>query len=368
ESICRWGILGAAVIARKNWKAIRLSGNGQVVAVASRSAARAKQFIDECSAEVPPGGQVAAYGDYQALLDDDRVDAVYIPLPTGLRKEWVIKAAQRGKHVLCEKPVAVHADDAAEMIEACRQAGVQFTDGVMFSHSGRLQQLRDHLDDEEAFGALHRIQTHFSFPADDDFSASNIRAAADLEPHGALGDLGWYCIRFTLWAMKDQLPTSVSARTLSTVGPAGVPGELSAEMFFDDNGTDSGVTAGFFCSFRTSNQQTAVLSGEKAHVTLDDFVLPFLGAELDFQSHCHELTIDNCRWNFGRHTTRFATHEYACGESDAQEVRMVRSLADSALAGELNPRLTEIAMKTQQVLDACRRSAIADGQRVDVII
>lgn len=151
---CRWGLLSTAAITRKNWKAIRLSGNGTVTAVASRDAKRAKEFIDECSAEVPFPDPIAAVGDYDALLARPDVDVVYIALPTGLRKPWVIKAAEAGKHVLCEKPVAPTAADAQEMIDACRRNNVQFMDGVMFSHSKRLDALRARIDAPDGIGRL----------------------------------------------------------------------------------------------------------------------------------------------------------------------------------------------------------------------
>ena len=122
-SECRWGFLSAAAIARKNWKAVRLSGNGRVTAVASRSAPKAEAFINECAAEVPVLTPVEAVGSYDALLQRDDVDAVYIPLPTGLRKKWVLAAAKAGKHVLVEKPVANNLVDAQEMIDACNDAG-----------------------------------------------------------------------------------------------------------------------------------------------------------------------------------------------------------------------------------------------------
>ena len=82
DSICRWGFLSTAGIGRKNWKGIHLSGNGRVSAVASRSVDKAQSFIDECSIEVPQGGDVAAVGSYEELLSRDDVDAVYVPLPT----------------------------------------------------------------------------------------------------------------------------------------------------------------------------------------------------------------------------------------------------------------------------------------------
>src|SRR6185436_13915865 len=97
----RWGFLSTAQIGRKNWKGIRNSGNGIIVAVASRDVERSREFIAncqrECSFETPP----RALGSYEELLVAKDVDAVYIPLPTGIRKEWVIRAAQAGKHIVC---------------------------------------------------------------------------------------------------------------------------------------------------------------------------------------------------------------------------------------------------------------------------
>ena len=363
STVCRWGFLSTAAIARKNWKAIRLSGNGRVTAVASRSQAKAQAFIDECSTEVPQDGEVAAVGSYEGLLSRDDVDAVYIPLPTGIRKEWVVRAAQAGKHVLCEKPVANNATDAQEMIDACASAGVQFMDGVMFEHSARLAAVRNAVNDASSLGKVRRLNTHFSFCGDESFRKANIRADHNLEPHGALGDLGWYCIRFMICMMNDELPTHVTARTLASIGSDSgegeVPGEMSAELFFDGD-----VTGSFFCSFMTENQQTALISAEKGYVMLDDYVLPLYDAEIDWTVNRHALEIDNCRWNFCRRTERTAIEEYASGESNSQEVNMVRTFAELALSESLDSRHPAIALKTQRVLDACRRSAIADGKMI----
>src|SRR4051812_20028321 len=115
----RWGILGAANIAQKNWKAIHNSGNSIVVAVASREVERSQNFISECFSHVPMDQPPKAMQGYQTLLDSPEVDAVYIPLPTGLRKEWVLRAAAAGKHVLCEKPCSVTVADLQEMLEVC---------------------------------------------------------------------------------------------------------------------------------------------------------------------------------------------------------------------------------------------------------
>ena len=201
----RWGILSTAGIACKNWEAIRNSGNGVVTAVASRDAAKAQQFIDGCQAEVPFEDVPRAIGGYDEIIAADDVDAVYIPLPTGLRKEWVIKAANAGKHVMCEKPCAVSHADLVEMTDACAANNVQFMDGIMYVHSDRMPKLRAALDNPSNVGRITRIASAFSFCAPPEFLAGNIRLSSELEPAGCLGDLGWYTIRATLFVMNYEM-------------------------------------------------------------------------------------------------------------------------------------------------------------------
>ncbi|MEM9365733.1 MAG: Gfo/Idh/MocA family oxidoreductase [Planctomycetota bacterium] len=369
QPVCRWGFLGAANIARKNWKAVRMSGNSVVKAVASRDLDRAEAFIQECSMEVPPViatdgvpslQRPQAFGDYQEMIERDDIDVIYVALPTAVRKQWVIAAAKAGKHVVCEKPVAVNAEDAAEMVAACTDSGVGFIDGVMFDHSARLPMVVQQIHGSEELGRLRRIQSHFSFCGDEGFYERDIRTRFDLEPHGCLGDLGWYCIRLTLRLMRGVLPVSVSGHTLASVDDGRVPIEFRGEMQFPE------VSAGFFCSFRTANQQTMWVSGESGTLTMDDFVLPYYDSECKWQVHRPELQIDNCRWNFGRHTAHFAVHEHAGGEEDSQEVNLVRRFAQSALDGTPDPADAEIALATQRVLDAMRRSDASGGKIVDL--
>jgi len=362
---CRWGFLSAAAISRKNWRSIAMSGNGTLTAVASRGAEKARAFISECQAEVPFATPPVALGSYEALLASDVVDAVYIALPTTLRKPWVIRAAEAKKHVLCEKPIACTAADAAEMIQACRDNGVQFMDGVMFNHSARLAALRQELDSKGGIGRVRRIATHFSFFGGDAFERTNIRAQSGLEPHGCLGDLGWYTLRFTLWVMSYQMPRFVVCHSHQTLqglnSPATVPGEFSGTLFFDDN-----VSANFFCSFLAENQERATISGQHGYITLEDFVLPFYDAEVAFKRHQNALEIHNCTWNMGCHDLRFAVKEYASGQPNSQEVNMIRTFADLVLAGVPDDHWPQIAMKTQRLLDACRESADRAGVRVEL--
>ncbi|MEC9094164.1 MAG: Gfo/Idh/MocA family oxidoreductase, partial [Planctomycetota bacterium] len=131
QAQCNWGILSTAEIAQKNWAAIRFAENATLRAVASRNLEKANAFIDCCQGSTPYEEPPMALGSYEQLLESEEIDAVYIPLPTGLRKEWVIKAATAGKHVLCEKPCAINYDDLLEMTQACEQNHVQFMDGIM---------------------------------------------------------------------------------------------------------------------------------------------------------------------------------------------------------------------------------------------
>lgn len=355
---CRWGILGTANIARKNWKAIRLADNATLVAVASRAPSKARTFIDECAAEVPFPTAPAAC-TYEELLRRPDVDAVYVPLPTGIRCEWVIRAAEAGKHVLCEKPCGPTATDVRAMLDACRRNRVQFMEGVMFMHSRRLPLLREVLDDGTTVGDIRRIASQFTFAAPDEFFQSNIRAAGALEPLGCLGDLGWYNVRFTLWAMKYVLPERVIGHQVAAHN--GVPTEFSAELFFP-----GGATAGFYCSFRTELQQWAHVSGSRGSVAVADFVLPYFGCESAFVADTPKFNVKNTSYHWESHPRRFAVPEYSDGHPDAQEVNMIRNFSAIVASGKVDESWGEVALKTQQVVDACVKSARNDGRPVGI--
>lgn len=350
----RFGILGAAnIVRRKNWQAIYHSGNAIVAAVASRDLERTRQFIAERQAEAPFAITPRAYGGYEALIADEDVEAVYLPLPTALRKEWAIRAADAGKHIVCEKPCAVSATDLREILAACRRNRVQFMDGVMFMHNERLTRLRAVLDDGTRIGPLRRITSVFSFLGTGDFHERNIRTQGTLEPSGCLGDLGWYPIRFSLWAMNWQLPRRVTGRILARSGKGAdaVPLDFSGELYFD-----GGVSAGFHCSFLAANQQWAHLSGANGSVRVPDFVLP---------------SSDNgVAWEVGYRPVSKAETGLELGtqtNARSQEAVMFRNFANQVRSGTLNTEWPDTVLKNQQVADACLASARADGKPVEVM-
>ncbi len=365
ENICRWGILGTAGIAKKNWQSIKNAGNAHLVAVASRDTSRAQAYVDECQGHVPFDPAPRAIGNYEEMLASDDIDAVYVPLPTGPRKEWAIKAAQAGKHLMCEKPCGVNLEEVREITEACREADVQFMDGVMFMHSERLDKVRKTIDDGESIGKLRRIATQFSFWAPDDFLTSNIRMHSDLEPLGCLGDLGWYNIRFNLWVMNYQMPRVVTGRLLNASGrsdsPSPVPTEFSGEMLFEDD-----VSASFYCSFLTEHQQWAHVSGTKGNLRIDDFVLPYYGNEIAFTVSNPVFDQTVCDFNMERRERRVAVAEYSDSHPSSQETKLFRNFSKLALSGTPDPLWPDLAIKTQQVMMACVESAENGGKEISL--
>jgi predicted dehydrogenase len=363
----RWGILSAAMIARKNWRAFSQSQHSTLVAVAAREQSKARQFIVECHAQFPILPEVDAIAGYAELLARSDIDAVYIPLPTGLRKEWILKAFKSGKHVLSEKPVAISIADMNEISQAARESGKQFMDGVMFAHSGRLAAIEKSIHQDKSVGNVRRVVSQFSFKAGDDFTTSNIRSQSELEPLGCLGDLGWYNVRFILSAMNWDLPTHVVGKTLVSFQntdssiTTGVPAEFSGELFFDRN-----RTASVYCSFLSELQQWSHVSGDLGHLTVDDFVLPYFGSSNSFVTHSPVFHIRNgdCRMEDRRQT--HTTNEYSEGHPTAQEVSLFDDFSRLVLDGEPDYRWLEYSEKTQGVVDALKRSADSKGAVIQV--
>ncbi|MFK7769803.1 MAG: Gfo/Idh/MocA family protein [Mariniblastus sp.] len=361
----RWGILSTASIARKNWQAIKLSDNAIISNVASRSVEKAQKFIDECQAAVPFDIAPTALGSYDELLASEEVDAVYIPLPTGMRKEWVIRAAAAGKHVLCEKPCACNHADLSEMVDACRKNNVQFMDGVMYMHANRFEKIREVLDRDDSIGKLKRIATQFSFCGDDEFAAGNIRTNSDLEPLGCLGDLGWYTIRFALWVMNYEMPTHVTGRMLTEFkredSAEAVPMEIEGHLQFSD-----GISSSFYNSFITGHQQWGHISGLNGHIHLTDFVLPYKGTETKFRLAKPNFETNDCDFEMKENPQDFVVKESANSATDSEETNLFRNFSSLVLAGKLDDHWPTIALQTQKIMDAVFESAKDNGRVIEI--
>jgi predicted dehydrogenase len=193
----RWGILGAANIAlKKVIPGMRGSALAQVVAIASRDIAKARAAANSL-------GIPRAYGSYQELIDDPDIEAIYNPLPNHLHVPWSIRAAERGKHVLCEKPIALTAREARELLEVRDRTGVQIGEAFMVRTHPQWHKVREIIASGR-IGELRLITGHFSYYRRD---PGDIRSRVEWGG-GALMDVGCYPITISRWLFGAE-PTEV---------------------------------------------------------------------------------------------------------------------------------------------------------------
>jgi predicted dehydrogenase len=193
----RFGVLSTANIGlTKAIPGIAAAANCEVVAIASRDETAAQAAAERL-------GIGTAHGSYEALLGDPDVEAVYIPLPNHLHAEWTIAAARAGKHVLCEKPLALTAADAERMVDACEQEGVRLMEAFMYRQHPSWVAVSKLIADGR-IGRLVAVQSWFSYFNDD---PTNIRNIAETGG-GALYDIGCYCVNLSRM-LFDGEPTRV---------------------------------------------------------------------------------------------------------------------------------------------------------------
>jgi predicted dehydrogenase len=196
----RWGVLGAARIALDKVIPSMQEGRlSRVVAIASRSA-------DKARAAAGALGIDRAYDSYDALIEDPDVEAIYNPLPNHLHVPWSIRAVQAGKHVLCEKPIALSAQEARELRDAAQRAGVLVGEAFMVrAHPQWIEARR--LIESGRIGALQLVHGHFSYPRRD---ASDVRSRVEYGG-GALLDIGCYPIVIARWMFGREPLAAVAA-------------------------------------------------------------------------------------------------------------------------------------------------------------
>ena len=201
DGVVRWGVLSTANIDRKVVPATRAAERCEVVAIGSRDRGRAEAAASEF-------GIARAYGSYDEVLADPDVDAVYIPLPNHLHAEWTIAAARAGKHVLCEKPLAMTAADAERMISACEAEGVLLMEAFMYRLHPTWEAVRE-ITASGRIGELRAVQSWFSYFNDDPTDIRNILEAGG----GALFDIGCYSVNLSRMLFAAE-PTGTQARVV----------------------------------------------------------------------------------------------------------------------------------------------------------
>ncbi len=257
----RWGVLSAADIAVKRVApAIAASSNGRLVAIGSRNPQRAEELF----AFAP---EVIIYGDYESVVNDPEIEAIYIPLPNSLHAEWTIKALQAGKHVLCEKPLAVTAEQGVTMVQAARENGMLLMEAFMYRfHPQTIWTL-----EQIANGRIGNVKLiHSSFSFNVGSRPHDIRLQADLAG-GSLMDVGCYPVNLCR-AIYGRTPIAVGARVY-TPAMGEVERFASAVLDFDD-----GCFGLIDSSFELPTRQVAEIIGEAGTITVP---LPFTPGHIE---------------------------------------------------------------------------------------
>jgi len=183
REILRLGVMGTADIAvSRVIPCLKKSTKVRVHALASRNSEVAKKWAEDLGID-------KSYGSYEELLGDREIDAVYIPLPNSLHREWSVKALQAGKHVLCEKPLALTGEEVRQMIKTARDQKLVLMEGFMYRFHPRNRAVIELIEKEE-IGKVRAVESYFSYVLDDDSSYLMNRELGG----GALYDVGCYCV------------------------------------------------------------------------------------------------------------------------------------------------------------------------------
>jgi predicted dehydrogenase len=324
----RWGILGVAKINERLFPSFAKAGNLELAAIASRT-------LDKAQAAAKAAGIPKAYGSYEELLDDPAIDVVYNPLPNLLHAEWTKKAADRGKHILCEKPLTPTAAEAQELVAYCQGKKVKLMDGFMWPHHPRTKQVREQLQ-QGRIGAVRRVTGAFTFRLPP--NPANIR----LQPAmggGSLLDVGCYPVYGIRWAMgAEPVRAWATARY-----EHGVDVEMNGVLWFAD-----GRLASFDCGFVHPLRQWLEIVGETGVISIPDTWVP------------------PARALFAARPDESYLAEIISVEGEDQIQHMLENFSRAVLEDQPVQPSPDEAVRTLRVLDALTRSA-REGRVIDVV-
>jgi predicted dehydrogenase len=328
----RWGFLGAGNV---SWSvlgpAVRAAEGAELAAVAARDLGRAENFAAEFGTDSKPA---RAYDAYDDVLADPDVEAVYIGLANDAHEPWATAALASGRHVLCEKPIALSAAEVDIMAAAADLAGRRLVEASWHHWHPRIRRAMQLLE-EGAIGPVQHVSAGLSFPG---VPPGNFRLQRD-HGGGALHDVGGYAISAVLWAMAGDMPDEVAARSRHT--DTGVDEQSEAILTWDD-----GRSAEVRLSMAEPFRQWLVITGESGEIELP-------GRPYTEKSEPSELLLST-----GRNTERLSIPAANAYQIMVEEV----SSAVRGGPGWLLP--VERSRATAVLIDACLTSAAAGGTPV----
>ena len=309
DQLVRWGLLSTARINERLIGPLRDVSRSELLAVASRNHEKAQQYADHW--KIP-----RYHGSYEQLLADPDVDAVYISLPNGLHTKWTVQCADAGKHVLCEKPLALTTTEVDQIEQAARRNGVVIQEAAMMRYHPQTEYVRQLVNDN-VIGSIRLLRGIFTYVLD---NPQDVRMDP-AQGGGCLWDLGSYCIRFMRTVMQEE-PAEVVASQIKNNG--GVDCSFAGQMRFP-----SGAHAQFFSSLETFAHVEADLLGTTGRMALTS---PWVN-HLDRDAHVHVIRHDGSpsrgNWDDGMLNQAKESKTHTKLNAYADEVRsMIASILD----------------------------------------
>ena len=261
----KWGIIGPGNIANNFADGLKSSYSGQLVAIASKSEDRRKNFGDKYDIHSD-----FRFDSYEDIINSEHIDAIYISTPHNLHAEWTIKAAGKGKHVLCEKPGAVNLNEGKKIIEAVKEAGVFYMEGFMYRCHPQIPKLLEIIKNK-TIGEIESIETSFGYDTGKTIPESRI-FNKELTG-GAILDVGLYPISFSrlisgvATGEKFLEPKFINAE--GSIGDTGVDEVAHANLEFKN-----GIKAKVSTAIRENMKNNAIISGSEGTIELPDPWMP----------------------------------------------------------------------------------------------
>jgi D-xylose 1-dehydrogenase (NADP+, D-xylono-1,5-lactone-forming) len=260
DKVLNWGLLSTARINRALIKPLRASKRTRLLGVASRSQSSADAYAREWN--IP-----RAYGSYDALLADPEIDVVYNPLPNHLHAEWTIKALRAGKHVLCEKPLAITLNEVDAISSASKETGKVVTEAFMYRHHVQTLRVKEMVDDG-AVGQVQLIKGAFTFMLNREGDIRLIKEYGG----GSLWDVGCYPISFARMIVGEE-PAEVFGWQVPGAGG-------SDDSFFGQMRFGNGIHMQFDCGFRSPSRSYIEIVGTQGTIHIPDPFKPGLRNEI----------------------------------------------------------------------------------------
>lgn len=332
KKVVRWGILGCSGIGKtRTIPGMLNAANAELYAIAGRNEEKLKAYAE-------PFGPKKLYTDYQALLDDENVDAVYIPLPNGLHLEWVLKAAAAGKHILCEKPLALNEEQVKEMFAAAKKHGVLLEEAYAYRHAQLVKKVKEIVDS----GVIGKIRYLESKHSTYDTNREGIRYQKD-NGGGAVYDVTCYNVSLASYLLgKDPQDMHVYC---GFDRQTGVDTSDAVLMRYEE-----GVTASLYAGLDAYPRGCFSILGETGRINVEH--------KFNSRGLCHVCVGKYARGQNAEYVDEIVT-DYTVWVDDNYYMT-VQQFSDAVLNGTPLEISEEESLRTARVCDMIRKVGGAD--------